>query len=112
MVRSAAKNHQFVGIVTSPLQYETVFLSSKLAALFETRKQLAKAAFQHTAEYDGAIANYLGRDADAAQYPEKFVHFERVNQYCDMAKIRTNQLPFIVTRCPMDLVSALQITNR
>ena len=46
--------------------------------MFETRKQLAKAAFQHTAEYDGAIANYLGRDADATQYPEKlFVHFER-----------------------------------
>ena len=45
---------------------------------FETRKQLAKAAFQHTAEYDGAIANYLGRDAEATQYPEKlFVHFER-----------------------------------
>jgi phosphoribosylaminoimidazolecarboxamide formyltransferase/IMP cyclohydrolase len=79
MVRSAAKNHQFVGIVTSPLQYELVFSELKTGGLsFETRKQLAKAAFQHTAEYDGAIANYLGRDADAAQYPEKlFVHFER-----------------------------------
>ena len=79
MVRSAAKNHQFVGIVTSPLQYETVISELKTGGLsVGTRKQLAKAAFQHTAEYDGAIANYLGRDADAAQYPEKlFVHFER-----------------------------------
>tara|TARA_Y100000991_G_scaffold88265_1_gene66438 strand:- start:24 stop:1586 length:1563 start_codon:yes stop_codon:yes gene_type:complete len=79
MVRSAAKNHQFVGIVTSPLQYETVISELKTGGLsLGTRKQLAKAAFQHTAEYDGAIANYLGRDADAAQYPEKlFVHFER-----------------------------------
>ena len=79
MVRSAAKNHQFVGIVTSPLQYETVISELKTGGLsFGTRKQLAKAAFQHTAEYDGAIANYLGRDADATQYPEKlFVHFER-----------------------------------
>ena len=79
MVRSAAKNHQFVGVVTSPLQYETVISELKTGGLsFGTRKQLAKAAFQHTAEYDGAIANYLGRDADATQYPEKlFVHFER-----------------------------------
>ena len=79
MIRSAAKNHQFVGIVTSPLQYETVISELKTGGLsFGTRKQLAKAAFQHTAEYDGAIANYLGRDADATQYPEKlFVHFER-----------------------------------
>ena len=79
MVRSAAKNHQFVGIVTSPLQYQTVLSELKAGGLsFETRKQLAKAAFQHTAEYDGAIANYLGRDNEAAQYPEKlFMHFER-----------------------------------
>ncbi|MEE2821154.1 MAG: bifunctional phosphoribosylaminoimidazolecarboxamide formyltransferase/IMP cyclohydrolase, partial [Pseudomonadota bacterium] len=61
MVRSAAKNHQFVGIVTSPLQYQTVLSELNAGVLsFETRKQLAKAAFQHTAGYDGAIANYLG----------------------------------------------------
>ena len=79
MVRSAAKNHQFVGIVTSPLQYQTVLSELQAGGLsFETRKQLAKAAFQHTAEYDGAIANYLGRDNEAAQYPERlFMHFER-----------------------------------
>ena len=79
MVRSAAKNHQFVCIVTSPLQYQAVLSELKTGGLsFETRKQLAKAAFQHTAAYDGAIANYLGRDDDAAQYPEKlFMHFER-----------------------------------
>ena len=79
MVRSAAKNHQFVGIVTSPLQYQTVLSELQAGGLsFETRKQLAKAAFQHTAEYDGAIANYLARNNEAAQYPERlFMHFER-----------------------------------
>ncbi len=79
MVRAAAKNNQFVTIVTSPLQYKTVLAELRAGGLsFETRKQLAKAAFQHTAAYDGAIANYLGRDDDAAQYPEKlFMHFER-----------------------------------
>ena len=79
MVRSAAKNHQFVGIVTSPLQYQSVLSELQAGGLsFQTRKQLAKAAFQHTAEYDGVIANYLGRDNEAAQYPEKlFMYFER-----------------------------------
>ena len=33
MVRSAAKNHQFVGIVTSPLQYETVISELKTGGL-------------------------------------------------------------------------------
>ena len=68
MVRSAAKNHQFVGIVTSPLQYQTVLAELTGGGLsLSTRQQLAKAAFQHTAEYDGAIANYLGRDTDPQQ---------------------------------------------
>ena len=81
MVRSAAKNHQFVGIVTSPDQYAMVL--GELAGgglLFSTRQQLATAAFQHTAEYDGAIANYLGRDTDAPQYPDKlFLNFDRAS---------------------------------
>ena len=81
MVRSAAKNHQFVGIVTSPHQYATVLGELAYGGLsFSTRQQLATAAFQHTAEYDGAIANYLGRDADTPQYPDKlFLNFERAS---------------------------------
>jgi phosphoribosylaminoimidazolecarboxamide formyltransferase/IMP cyclohydrolase len=81
MIRSAAKNHQFVGIVTSALQYEAV-LSELIAGglSLSTRRQLAKAAFQHTAEYDGAIANYLGLDTDSQQYPDKlFLNFERAS---------------------------------
>ena len=81
MVRSAAKNHQFVGIVTSPHQYATVLGELADGGLsFSTRQQLATAAFQHTAEYDGAIANYLGRDTDTPQYPGKlFLNFERAS---------------------------------
>lgn len=53
MVRSAAKNHQFVGIVTSPHQYAMVLGELADGGLsFSTRQQLATAAFQHTAEYD------------------------------------------------------------
>ena len=81
MVRSAAKNHQFVGIVTSPHQYAMVLGELADGGLsFSTRQQLATAAFQHTAEYDGAIANYLGRDTDTPQYPDKlFLNFERAS---------------------------------
>jgi phosphoribosylaminoimidazolecarboxamide formyltransferase/IMP cyclohydrolase len=62
MVRAAAKNHTHVTIVTDPDDY--VFLgremiSSNGAIGAETRFLLAKKAFSHTAEYDGAISNYL-----------------------------------------------------
>jgi phosphoribosylaminoimidazolecarboxamide formyltransferase / IMP cyclohydrolase len=61
MVRAAAKNHEHVGIVTSPSDYPVVLeelrASGALSAL--TRRRLARAAFAHTAAYDGAIVAWL-----------------------------------------------------
>ena len=62
MVRAAAKNYQHVAIVTDPADYLSVaseLQSSGGAVSLETRFSLAKKAFSHTAEYDGAISNYL-----------------------------------------------------
>lgn len=61
MVRAAAKNHPSVAIVTSPEQYP--MLTEALAAggfTLEQRKQLAAAAFVHTAAYDVAVAGWMG----------------------------------------------------
>ena len=79
MVRSAAKNHRFVAVVTASHQYQSIISALQSNGLnLEARQKLARIAFQHTAIYDGEIANYLGRDADLPQYPEKlFLHFER-----------------------------------
>src|SRR3990167_1215754 len=62
MVRAAAKNHGHVAIVTDPQDYAALtreLESSDGAIGAETRVMLAKKAFSHTAEYDGAISNYL-----------------------------------------------------
>ena len=60
MVRSTAKNHAYVGIVTDPSQYEQVLEELKSGKLaLETRKKLTAAAFEMTARYDRAIANYM-----------------------------------------------------
>ncbi|HSG89683.1 MAG TPA: bifunctional phosphoribosylaminoimidazolecarboxamide formyltransferase/IMP cyclohydrolase [Pseudomonadales bacterium] len=64
MVRSAAKNHARVTVVTDPADYERVLAA--LAAAdgstdFALRFDLAARAFSHTAAYDSAIANWLGR---------------------------------------------------
>lgn len=77
MVRSAAKNHASVAIVTDPNDY------ARVAASLETdeverrqlRFELAQKAFAHTAKYDGAIANYLtsraSPDASAEDFPTR-----------------------------------------
>jgi len=69
MVRAAAKNHAHVAIVVNPTDYPT--LVAKLEAGDgrlddEFRFDLAVKAFEHTAAYDGAIANYLGRQLPGA----------------------------------------------
>ena len=61
MVRAAAKNHQHVGVVTSPSQYEGVLaeLRDSGALSDATRHALARAAFAHTAAYDAQIVRWL-----------------------------------------------------
>ncbi len=64
MVRSAAKNHQDVGIVVNPADYAAVLadLEANANALSQPlRFDLAVKAFEHTAAYDGMIADYLGK---------------------------------------------------
>jgi len=60
MVRSTAKNHKYVAIVTKPSQYESVLESLKNGSMDESqRRELAAAAFEMTARYDRAISDYL-----------------------------------------------------
>ncbi|MFW5925600.1 MAG: bifunctional phosphoribosylaminoimidazolecarboxamide formyltransferase/IMP cyclohydrolase [Myxococcota bacterium] len=61
MVRSAAKNHGRVAIVTDPADYDEVAgaVASGEALSKELRVRLAHKAFEHTASYDRAIADYL-----------------------------------------------------
>ncbi len=63
MVRSAAKNHKDVTIVVNASDYDRVIAEMDANDKFltlETRFDLAIAAFEHTAAYDGMIANYFG----------------------------------------------------
>jgi len=62
MVRSAAKNHAYVGIVTSPNQYSLVLEGLQGDGLsLECRRELAGAAFESTARYDRAISDYFAK---------------------------------------------------
>lgn len=73
MLRSAAKNHKYVTVVTDPAQYPRVLeqMEKNGGAVNEKlRSDLARAAFSLTASYDAAISGYLNRRA-SIEYPEK-----------------------------------------
>lgn len=73
MVRSAAKNHTYVAIVTDPADYGDL-----IAALdanggmtsLDLRKRLAAKAFAATAAYDGMIASWFGFADQGQLFPE------------------------------------------
>jgi phosphoribosylaminoimidazolecarboxamide formyltransferase/IMP cyclohydrolase len=72
LARAAAKNHAFVAAVTDPGQYEDVVTEladsgGKLSA--STRRRLAQAAYERTAEYDRAIASALGGERSSTAFP-------------------------------------------
>jgi phosphoribosylaminoimidazolecarboxamide formyltransferase/IMP cyclohydrolase len=66
MVRSAAKNHAYVAIVTDPADYAA--LASGETTL-EQRRLFAAKAFAATASYDGAIAHWFGTIDQAEAFP-------------------------------------------
>jgi phosphoribosylaminoimidazolecarboxamide formyltransferase / IMP cyclohydrolase len=60
MLRSAAKNHEFVLPVVDPVDYPKVLdMLRRGEVSAEARRDLAAKVFAHTAEYDAAIAGFL-----------------------------------------------------
>jgi phosphoribosylaminoimidazolecarboxamide formyltransferase / IMP cyclohydrolase len=73
MVRAAAKNHAWVGVVSSADQYDDVLAELRAedgTLTTETRRRLARDAFARTAAYDAAIVAWLEGDE---QLPEHLV---------------------------------------
>ena len=66
MLRSSAKNHISVTVVVDCTDYQSVIdeISKNGNTTLSMRKSLAMKTFEHTAQYDGAIASYLGRMED------------------------------------------------
>ncbi len=81
MVRSAAKNHAYVAVVTDPSQYDrvaNVLEANDGSTTMELRRWLASAAFTRTAAYDTAIASWMSQNVASTgassddRFPETF----------------------------------------
>ena len=73
MVRASAKNHASVVVVVDPNEYPTILEELRAGGpSAERRRELARAAFAHTAAYDSAIAGYLRGRQPAEGWPRDF----------------------------------------
>lgn len=96
MVRAAAKNHRDVTIVVNSSDYQRVLDDMDAhhgATTYETRFDLAIKAYEHTAAYDGAIANYFGtRVEGGSDFPRTFnrqFHKQQTLRYGENAHQRS-----------------------
>lgn len=79
MVRAAAKNFASVAVVVDPADYGPVLAELRTRGgelSLETRRRLARRAFNHTAAYEAAIANWFNEEE--GDFPgELHLHFKR-----------------------------------
>ena len=71
MVRAAAKNHANVAIVVNPANYSRVLeANAQGGTSLALRRELAQAAFSHTASYDSAVASWMLGEIGASEFSE------------------------------------------
>jgi len=84
MVRSAAKNHRYVTVMTDPSQYNLILdemRANNAQVSSELRRKLARQAFAYTAHYDSQISAYLA-DQMGEDLPERVTFSYR--KACDL----------------------------
>ncbi len=88
MLRSAAKNHESVTVITDPADYESVAeqIKAEGQTRLKLRRVLAAKVYARTAEYDGAIAEHLmgafseGNEEPADDMPQELLVESSISQ--------------------------------
>ena len=97
MLRSSAKNHKDVVVICDPSDYDKVLTEMQTGqgdVSYETRFALAKKVFAHTAQYDGAITNYLSALGPDLQHARRAVYPETLNlQFTKVQDMRYGENP-------------------
>lgn len=118
MLRSAAKNHKDVTVVVDAKDYATVLseMSDNDGAVSDaTRFQLALKVFEHTARYDGAIANYLGKQLEGdADFPRTLSLQYRKTQAMRYGENPHQKAAFYVEHKPQEVgvANAVQLQGK
>ena len=116
MLRSAAKNYQDVVVLTDPNDYSKVLdeLKTSGQVSLDTKFYLMQKVFEHTANYDSMIFNYIKNERKDSSYPSTLsLTFEKVQEmrYGENPH-QTGCLYKEVGKCTGSLVSAKQLNGK
>lgn len=114
MVRSAAKNHEFVAILTSPDQYEQLAEELKThngATSFAFRKSCAASAYAKTAAYDSAISQWFAKQA-GEKFPPSLTIAATLQESLRYGENPHQQAAFYRTDATLGLSAAIQLQGK
>ena len=112
LTRSAAKNHQFVTVLTDPSQYAEVIEALRSGGTSLTlRRRLAAAAFARCAAYDAAIAGWFAAQ-QGEEFPERMVIAGARRQSLRYGENPHQNAAFYVNGARLGIATARQIQGK
>jgi phosphoribosylaminoimidazolecarboxamide formyltransferase / IMP cyclohydrolase len=115
LIRAAAKNHDFVTVITDPSQYAdllTELTAHQGATTLALRRRCAHAAYAHTGAYDAMIASWFAGQLGET-YPEKLTLTANLRQKLRYGENPHQSAAFYVTGGKkFGLASATQVQGK
>ena len=113
LIRAAAKNHDFVAVLTEPGHYAEVLaeLQAHAGTTLALRRRLAGEAYARTASYDAAIASWFAAQRDE-QFPPRLTVSGTLRQGLRYGENPHQQAAFYVTDARPGVASAVQVQGK
>ncbi len=113
LIRAAAKNHDFVAVLTDPAQYQAVLedLASSGGTSLASRRRLAGEAYARTAAYDAAIATWFAAQREEA-FPKRMVLAGALRQPLRYGENPHQAAAFYVSGTRFGVATAVQVQGK
>jgi phosphoribosylaminoimidazolecarboxamide formyltransferase/IMP cyclohydrolase len=113
LIRAAAKNHEFVAVLTDPTQYPTLVeeLAAHGGTTHASRRHLAAAAFARTAAYDAAVARWFAEQQSEA-FPGRMTIAGTLRQTLRYGENPHQDAAFYVTEATPGVATARQVQGK
>jgi phosphoribosylaminoimidazolecarboxamide formyltransferase/IMP cyclohydrolase len=113
LIRAAAKNHDFVAVLTAPAHYEAVLaeLAAQGGTTLHLRKSLAAQAYARTSAYDAAIAAWFAA-RNGVEYPATFTVAGQLKQTLRYGENPHQTAAFYTTGPRYGVATATQVQGK
>jgi phosphoribosylaminoimidazolecarboxamide formyltransferase/IMP cyclohydrolase len=113
LLRAAAKNHDFVTVLTAPAHYQAVLaeLTARGGTTLTLRRSLAAQAYARTAAYDAAIAGWFAGQ-NGVEFPETFTVAGRLRQTLRYGENPHQSAAFYATAPRFGVATARQVQGK